>query len=70
MPTVLETKDVAKNQGFWDACGVGLERWLAGTLHPPCSTCAELKPFRRHELGHHHLGDDRIRLPHPASLLQ
>jgi transposase len=25
------------------------------------------KPLRRHELGHHHLGDDRIRLPHAGA---
>jgi hypothetical protein len=34
-----------------------MEGGLLAHSTPPWSTCAELKPSRRHELGHHHLGD-------------
>jgi hypothetical protein len=42
---------------------VGVEAWIIDGFHKP----ADSTPLKRHELGHHHLGDDRIRLLHAGA---
>jgi hypothetical protein len=52
----------AVSNSITEACevvwrGLALSAGCWHTPPPPWSTCAELKPSRRHELGHHRLGD-------------
>jgi hypothetical protein len=47
--------------------GLALSVGLLVHCAPACFTHADLKPLGPHELGHHHLGDDRIRLPHASA---
>jgi two-component system sensor kinase FixL len=45
----------------------GVERGPLVHSVSPCLTCAELMPLKGHDLGHHHVGIDRIRLPHAGA---